>query len=237
VVGSDFAYPNVIQPALAALASLVDVDGVAVGGHRDAERTRCVVGHPDAIAALVRPTGEPDPTGGGLVVPLRVQGNFIFDTATHRDFLGALLGTGIERSKVGDIYVLPGDTGCQVVVAEEMEEYLLTHLTKVRSVPVTVSRLDPELLCPPASKGKEVRSSETSMRLDAIASAGFSMSRTKMSDLIKKGDVRVNWVTVTKGMREVEAGDVISVHGHGRATIKEVGTTKKGRFSVHIHRQ
>lgn len=29
-----------------------------------------------------------------------VEGNFIFDKASHRDFLGALLGTGITREKV-----------------------------------------------------------------------------------------------------------------------------------------
>jgi|TARA_B100001142_G_scaffold254482_1_gene255479 RNA-binding protein YlmH len=34
---------------------------------------------------------------------------------------------------------------------------------------------------------------EASMRLDAIASAGFRMSRSKMSDLVTSGAVRVNW--------------------------------------------
>lgn len=34
------------------------------------------------------------------VAALDVSGNFMFDAATHRDFLGACLGTGIDRSKV-----------------------------------------------------------------------------------------------------------------------------------------
>jgi RNA-binding protein YlmH len=32
-----------------------------------------------------------------------IEGNFMFDPATHRDFLGAVLGTGIDRKKIGDI--------------------------------------------------------------------------------------------------------------------------------------
>lgn len=34
------------------------------------------------------------------VAALDIAGNFMFDAATHRDFLGACLGTGIERDMV-----------------------------------------------------------------------------------------------------------------------------------------
>lgn len=32
-----------------------------------------------------------------------ITGNFTFDACSHGDFLGAILGTGIVREKVGDI--------------------------------------------------------------------------------------------------------------------------------------
>lgn len=32
-----------------------------------------------------------------------ISGNFGFETCTHGDFLGSILGTGIVRDKVGDI--------------------------------------------------------------------------------------------------------------------------------------
>jgi RNA-binding protein YlmH len=35
------------------------------------------------------------------VAALDCRGNFMFDAATHRDFLGAILGTGVVREKVG----------------------------------------------------------------------------------------------------------------------------------------
>ena len=40
----------------------------------------------------------------------------------RRDFLGSILGTGIERSKVGDIILL-GETGAQILVAAEIVEH------------------------------------------------------------------------------------------------------------------
>lgn len=35
------------------------------------------------------------------VAALDCRGNFMFDPATHRDFLGAILGTGIVRDRIG----------------------------------------------------------------------------------------------------------------------------------------
>lgn len=61
---------------------------------------------------------------------LHVKGNFMFDAATHRDFLGACLGTGIERSKVGDILV-NGERGAHILVAPELTEFLTMQLTSV----------------------------------------------------------------------------------------------------------
>lgn len=56
----------------------------------------------------------------------------MFDPATHRDFLGACLGTGIERSKVGDI-IVTGEQGAQLLVAPSMAEHLQVALTQVRA--------------------------------------------------------------------------------------------------------
>lgn len=53
-----------------------------------------MLGNEETIAALSNNLTE-----AGGVAALSVKGNFIFDAATHRDFLGALLGTGIEREK------------------------------------------------------------------------------------------------------------------------------------------
>lgn len=69
----------------------------------------------------------------GGVAALRVKGNFIFDKASHRDMLGACLGTGIDRSKVGDVLLL-GEQGAHILVVPELAEYLTMNLTSVPSL-------------------------------------------------------------------------------------------------------
>lgn len=61
---------------------------------------------------------------------MQVKGNFLFDTASHRDFLGACLGTGIDRRTVGDILV-QGDQGAQILCTPEMASFLEMSLTQV----------------------------------------------------------------------------------------------------------
>jgi RNA-binding protein YlmH len=63
------------------------------------------------------------PSGAAVVALLQVSGNFMFDAADHRDFLGAVLGTGIERDRVGDILV-QGERGAQVLATPEMATFL-----------------------------------------------------------------------------------------------------------------
>ena len=66
----------------------------------------------------------------GGVAAVRVEGKFVFDSANHRDFLGACLGTGIERSRVGDILVL-GEDGAQIFITPELAQHLVLNLVQV----------------------------------------------------------------------------------------------------------
>ncbi len=68
-----------------------------------AERCRLLVGPIDTLPDAPMPDALDADIPAELaeaVVGLRVSGNFMFDAATHRDFLGAVLGAGIDRSKV-----------------------------------------------------------------------------------------------------------------------------------------
>ena len=169
------------------------------------------------------------------LVALDIAGNFLFDTATHRDFLGAILGTGIVREKIGDIIVL-GERGAQVIVTEEMVDFLEASLVQVRSVPVKTRRIDLSELKIRPPKVKEMTTVEASLRLDAVASFGFGMSRSKMADAVSNGDVRMNWKEVTQPSRNVKDGDLISFRGKGRLEIGEIQMTKKERYRINLTR-
>ena len=56
---------------------------------------------------------------------------------THRDFLGALLNLGIERSCLGDIVIT--DNEGYLFCKENIAEYLASELFRVRRTEVTVS--------------------------------------------------------------------------------------------------
>lgn len=225
VVSTDFLSPPLQFEAEAKLKNLTEIEILFWGGYPQAER-KCL--------GIARSEIPLDASAIELSA-LDIAGNFLFDTATHRDFLGAILGTGIVREKVGDIIVL-GERGAQVIVVPEMVEFLEMNLTQVRSVPVKTQRIElDELKIRPPSK-KEMTTVEASMRLDAIASAGFGMSRSKMADLISGGDVRVNWKEITQSSHTVQSGDLISVTGKGRLEVGEMAVTKKQRYRVQLTR-
>ncbi len=225
VVCTDFLSPPEWAEALRVFSRLNDVQLLAFGGYPQAERQRL------AIARTEIPLGETQVE----LVALDIAGNFLFDSATHRDFLGALLGTGLVRDKVGDLIIL-GERGAQAIVVPELADFLESTLTQVRSVPVKTKRIPLEDLKVREPQKKEITTTEASLRLDAVASAGFGMSRGKMADMITSGDVRVNWRDITSTSHALKTGDLIAIRGKGRLEIGEVMVTKKERYRVQMTR-
>ncbi|MEL6248470.1 MAG: S4 domain-containing protein, partial [Cyanobacteria bacterium J06627_15] len=105
-----------------------------------------------------------------------------------------------------------------------------------RSVSVKTQPIDFSELRVRAPKKKEMTTVEASMRLDALASAGFGMSRSKMAGLITAGDELVNWKPVTQSSYTVKDGDLIAIRGKGRLEVGEVSVTKKQRYRVALTR-
>ncbi|MEH2071163.1 MAG: photosystem II S4 domain protein [Nostoc sp.] len=225
VVVTDFLSPPELAEIQRVFSRLTEVQLVVWGGYPQAERQRI------AIARSELPLDQSQVS----LVAVEIAGNFLFDTATHRDFLGAMLGTGIVREKTGDIIVL-GERGAQAVVAPELVEFLSMNLKQVRSVPVKTQRIEITELKIREPKKKELTTVEASLRLDAIASAGFGMSRSKMVDLIDAGDVRVNWKEVSQASSQLKSGDLIAIRSKGRLEVGEIAVTKKDRYRVQLTR-
>jgi photosystem II S4 domain protein len=225
VVCTDFLSPPELADLQQMFSRLTDVQVLPWGGYPQAERQR---------AAIARAEIPLDVAQVGITA-LEIAGNFLFDSATHRDFLGAMLGTGIVREKLGDIIVL-GERGAQALVVPELAEFLTLNLTQVRSVPVKTQPIQLDELKVREPKKKELTTVEASMRLDAVASAGFGMSRSKMADLISSGDVRVNWKEITQASHPLKPGDLVAIRGKGRLEVGEVAVTKKDRFRVQLTR-
>lgn len=225
IVLTGFLSPPELAEAQALFKQLTEVHAIAGGGYPQSERQRLAIARSD----LPLDDSQID------LALIDIAGNFLFDSATHRDFLGSLLGTGIVRERVGDIIVL-GERGAQAIVDPELVDFLEMNLTQVRSVPVKTRRIDWEQLKVRPPKKKELTTVEASLRLDAVASAGFGMSRSKMADLITAGDVRVNWKPITQASHTVQSGDLVAIRGKGRLTIGDVTITKKQRYRIELTR-
>ncbi|KAJ7550834.1 hypothetical protein O6H91_07G120800 [Diphasiastrum complanatum] len=233
VFHTDFLAPPVLNDALSVIKRLANITAVVSGGHAQAERCRLSVGHVEDIGSKCK--GAPKEGFPGAVAALSVSGNFAFDPAEHGDFLGAVLGTGLAREKVGDIIVL-GEKGAQILVVPDLVDYLVTSLRQVRNVPVDCTTIPLSTLqyLPPR---KEIFNTvEASLRVDALASAGFRLSRSKLVDLISSKDVKINWKEISKGGVTLKVGDVVSIRGKGRIEVGSIFTTRKGRFSIELIR-
>jgi len=152
----------------------------------------------------------------------------------HRDLLGAILALGISREKLGDIFVEEGRA--LVFALKGMDRFIEMSLERVGSVPVTVKALD-EWPGVEAAEGELLRATIPSLRLDAVLSAVWNLSRGRAAEWAASGKVQVDHRIETRPDRQIARGMMISARGLGRAQVAEIGgRTKKGRISVTLLR-
>ncbi|GAA0135871.1 RNA-binding protein [Paenibacillus sp. YSY-4.3] len=151
----------------------------------------------------------------------------------HGDYLGAILGLGLKRDKIGDIHVR--EDGCHVIVAEEISAFLDMNLRQVHRVSVATDVLGLEALRTADAVLEPLDITVASLRLDGIASDVFRLSRSKIVVPIKAGRCRVNWKTEEDPSKSLKPGDIVALQGFGRFKVLEAdGMTKKGRHRVRI---
>lgn len=221
---SDFISPGALVVVDAIQAQYPQLRIVREGGYEGAERVR--------IAFIDRDfSGPVDMEIGALMISWDPR----FRLLTHRDVMGALLNLGIDRDHFGDIIMCRG--GAQVLLNRLMKEYVEENFTKIAMVGVSTKEIPLSEVLPKEEKVKEIRTTVASLRLDAVASSGFSMSRTKLVEAVNAGLLQVNWQPAKGPAQEVKSGDIISMRGRGRMKIEEItGTSRKGRVGVLLKR-
>lgn len=156
------------------------------------------------------------------------------DDLSHRDFLGALMNLGIERSMLGDILIK--DNCGYIFCMEQMAEYIAEHLDKVKhtNVRCSIAQETPEAVKPTL---EEVRLNISSNRCDSIVAKLYHLSRTQSLDLFRAQKIAVNGRLCENNSGTLKNGDIVSVRGLGKF-IYSGGEreTKKGRLSVVVQR-
>ena len=153
------------------------------------------------------------------------------DALSHRDFLGALMGSGIKRETVGDIFAAPGR--CDFFVTREILPYVLQNLGSAGRTKLRLRALPLGEVQRPEAQVKTIRDTVSSLRLDGVVSSGFGLSRGRAAEAVESGKLELNYLTCTKPDKPVAEGDVISVRGLGKIRLESAGgTTKKGRIPI-----
>ncbi|MDE7325338.1 MAG: RNA-binding protein [Lachnospiraceae bacterium] len=203
------------------------------GGFADAERIK--VGFHGGLTGHKRIAPDEFKEDYPLcMVEIRPQNVKFAEELTHRDYLGAILNLGIDRSTTGDI--LPVLDAVYLCCDPMIGNFLCENLIRVRHTSVRVSICDqiPDTLKRPTDR---IHANVASLRLDAVVGAAFHLSRGNMAGLISCGKVMVNGREVLQGSTAVKDGDVISVRGFGKFRyVGMEGTTKKGRLFITLEK-
>lgn len=194
------------------------------GGYDEAER-QILLCYPDYMY----------PESGDIPISIIRAETKNHSRLSHRDYMGAVLNLGIRREKIGDIVVCD-DCG-YIVCMDDIAGFIVSQIEKIGNCGVRLFLTSFDNVSVPPKKYKEITSSCSSVRLDAVVGAGTGISRTESASLVEKGMVSVNWEVRSNNDYRPEEGDIISVHGHGRFLLYKIGgTSKKGRIFITLRK-
>ena len=224
---SPFLDARLQEEALARLSNLSEIGWHRDGGYPGAERCRFLCHRRDQIEVA---------DACAPVQGLLIEGNFLFDPLSPEDIRKALQELGAAPDQIGDLWVR-GDRGGQGLCTPESAVRLHEQRGRVRDVEIRCEALPIEALHLPAQRTPRIlQTVEASCRIDAIASAGFGLSRAKIVGHIKAGRLRMNWHDVRLASRDVGVGDRLQLQDRGALEVLSLTRTKRERWRVELRR-
>ncbi len=194
------------------------------GGHENSERQMARFGNP-----LEFGYEEPYPI---VILKASPISDKYADELTHRDWLGALMSLGIERSVLGDI--LLKDKDAYLFCQQQMADYIIENLISVKHTNMSVSIVDslPEIAI---DQGREQDIQVASERLDAVISKVFNLSRSDSMKYTSRQKVFVNGILVENNSKPLREGDLCTVRGLGRFQVVSFnGMSRKGKINIGV---
>ncbi len=198
------------------------------GGYDDAER-RMLVCVPADLPISDEEAVE------GLAMVLRVTKPAISRSLSHRDYLGSLLGLGIERRLTGDILVR--DDGADIFIVPEIADFLLREYHKAGRTEVKTETVPAAEVIVPETRCEIIKDTVSSVRLDSVISSAFRISRNTAAEAVRSGLISVDHAECLKNDAKVEEGAILTMKGKGKAILEEIGKeSKKNRVWIKIKR-
>ncbi len=173
----------------------------------------------------------PDETYG--ITPLKISGSG-YATLTHRDYMGSILGLGVEREMIGDIVPLD-DRNAVVFASSVTAPFIASELLKIGrdTVKITPAHLSDGYVI--SKKYEEKLIIAASARVDAVVAGFTGVSRADAKSMCLGGLVDVNYITEESPDRNLAEGDTVSVRGYGKFIIDSFdGLTGSGRSRISV---
>lgn len=220
---SDFLNLNEQDVFQQSVHNMPPISYCLMGGYNLAERK---------IAAFLPYEVEKDQIPMKLLEIRPINAKFS-EELTHRDYLGALLNLGIERSVIGDIIV---DEKCAYVICKDkMAAYIMEQLVRIKHT--TVMAVETDSFDEIKPKVEVISGSVQSIRLDSVLATATNISRSHIIDYIEGARVFVNGRLITTNSYNLKDGDIISVRQVGRFRYLGVNSiSKKGRNLIQIEK-
>ena len=157
---------------------------------------------------------------------------------THRDYLGSILGLGLERACVGDLLADPEkpDTFYAVVLADK-QEFIRTELTSAGHCTVHTECADtlPAHLLENRERALQ-QATVPSLRADAVLAVMLHTSRTRAAEYIAAGRVEINHLPLRAAHETAYAEDIFTVRGVGRFRLAAIGgKSRKDRLFISFY--
>lgn len=155
------------------------------------------------------------------------------DALSHRDFLGALMNLGIERSTLGDIIIREnrGFLFCTDVIAP----FITENLTKVKHTDVLCKKAE-EIPREKQEDLKELKIQLASERIDGVAAKVFRISRSDSIALFRQKKVFLNGRLCENNSALLKAQDIVTVRGYGKFIFAGGGSlSKKGKLNAVVY--
>ncbi len=192
------------------------------GGYRDADRVVIRFGSETELGYVT-----PFPIACIHISPLMQK---FADDLSHRDFLGALMNLGIDRSTLGDIRV--GDREAYLFCLTSVADFVCENLDKVKHTHVkcALSENSEDFL---QQEPEVVTVQVRSLRADAVLARICDLSREGSLELFRAGRVYVNGRLCENNSRLLKEGETVNARGFGKfRLINEPRETRKGRLAV-----
>lgn len=152
------------------------------------------------------------------------------DELSHRDFLGALMNLGIDRSTLGDIVIR--DNEGYLFCTAGIAPFIAENLAKVRHTSVRCEMTE-ELPGERQEDLSEIKIQVSSERIDGVLAKVYHLSRSDSAELFRQKKVFVDGRLCENSSYLLKPGDKVSARGYGKFIYTgQAGMSRKGKLNA-----